>query len=216
MNNELNTLLENNKSWASSVEDANPGFFEKLAQGQQPKYLWIGCSDSRVPPNQVLGLEPGEIFVHRNVANQVLANDNNCMSAVDYSVQALKVEHILIAGHYGCGGIQASTGEAGLDIVDSWLGCAKDNFHLYKDSIKHHDDATQLEILVELNAVHQVRNLSRTSTIKKAWANGQKLTINAMVFKLSTGEIKDLGYTVSSSESTEEEFKATVQKLINR
>ena len=181
----LSDLLKNNKEWAKSIEAAKPGFFKSLVAQQNPKFLWIGCSDSRVPANEIVGLEPGEVFVHRNVANQVLTGDLNCLSAVDYAVKSLKVKHVIVTGHYGCGGIKASVKNTSLDLVDSWLGQARDCYLYYKNRLDGLEQEHMLDILVDINVLRQVRSLCRFRDAQGAQSRVHAATCTQFILTIS-------------------------------
>ncbi len=187
------SLLEGNKKWVNEKLKADPEFFERLSKGQSPQVLWIGCSDSRVPANEITGTQPGDIFVHRNIANMVVHSDMNMLSVLDYAVNALKVKHVIVCGHYGCGGVKAAMSNGQFGLVDNWLRHIKDVYRLHAkelDEIK--DEEKKFKRFVELNIIEQVFDLSRTSIIQNAWANGNDLTIHAWVYDLGTGIINDL------------------------
>jgi carbonic anhydrase len=195
----LNELLESNKAWADGVRAEDPGFFERLSAQQAPKYLWIGCSDSRVPANQILGLAPGEVFVHRNIANVVVHTDLNCLSTIQFAVDLLKVEHILVVGHYGCSGVHASMTGARVGLADNWLR------HIGDVAAKHSDwlEGSQLESLrharlCELNVIEQVSNVCQTTVIEDAWARGQQVSVHGWIYGLHDGRVRDLGIDVEA------------------
>lgn len=189
-------LLENNKAWATLKKNNDPHFFNTMTQGQNPEYLWIGCSDSRVPANEVTNTNPGEIFVHRNIANMVIHTDMNMLSVLSYAVEALNVKHIIVCGHYGCGGVLAAMGNKQLGLIDNWLRHIKDVYRLYHvelDSIS--DKETRAKRLVELNVIEQVRDLGKTSIVQNAWKKQQPLHIHGWVYDMADGLIKDLEVT---------------------
>lgn len=186
-------LLENNKAWVTMQKYQDPDFFNKLAEGQNPQYLWIGCSDSRVPSNQITGTRPGEMFVHRNIANMVVHSDMNMLSVLSYAVEVLKVKHIIVCGHYGCGGVMAAMGNKQYGLIDNWLRHIKDVYrlhHLELDSISDMEERGRR--FVELNVIEQVRDLGKTSIVQNAWNNGQPLHIHGWVYDIKDGLIKDL------------------------
>ena len=186
-------LLENNRRWSQGVTDQNPDFFERLALGQSPEVLWIGCADSRVPANQVIGLDPGEVFVHRNIANVVVHSDFNCLSVIEYAVAMLKVSHVIVCGHYGCGGVEAASQNHQLGLIDNWLRHIRDvrNHHeTVLDAIEG-DDA-RLDRLCELNVVGQVHNVCSTTIVQQAWDRGQALSVHGLIYNLKDGLLKDL------------------------
>ena len=196
----LPQIFENNRNWARQITQAHPDFFTKLARQQAPKYLWIGCSDSRVPANQIMGLLPGEVFVHRNIANVVAHSDLNCLSVIQYAVEVLKVEHIIVCGHYGCGGVQAAWGGTQLGLIDNWLRHVQDVGKLHAGELnKLKEEKQQLERLCELNVKEQARHVCRTTIVMDAWARGQPLTVHGWVYGLQDGLLHDLGICISDS-----------------
>ena len=195
----LKNLFDRNLNWVSTITERNPEFFNQLAQQQTPEYLWIGCSDSRVPANQILDLPPGELFVHRNIANVVHSEDLNCLAVIQYAVEVLKVKHIIVCGHYGCGGVQAAMGGAKLGLIDNWLTYIKEVIQLHTGYLQKLDSAARFDSLCELNVIEQVNNVSRTSSVAKAWKQGQELTIHAWIYDLKNGLLKDLNKSISSS-----------------
>ena len=190
--NRLDDLLDNNRAWAERVSREDPTFFERLSHQQSPKYLWIGCSDSRVPANQVVGMMPGEIFVHRNVANVVVHADLNCLAAIQFAVDLLRVEHIIVCGHYGCGGIQAAvTNNDYKAVLNMWLRNIKDVYRLHRNELDHIADGDErCDRLVELNVQEQIQNLAKTSIIQRAWRNEQRPDLHGWVYGLKNGIIK--------------------------
>ncbi|MFT4940785.1 MAG: carbonic anhydrase [Paraglaciecola sp.] len=185
-------LLDNNKQWAERNLEADPHFFDKLSERQSPEYLWIGCSDSRVPANQIVGLLPGDIFVHRNVANLVVHTDFNCLSVLQYAVDVLKVKHVIVCGHYGCGGIDAALGEAQLGLIDNWLGHIKDIAYKHREelsTLNAHDKSARL---CELNVLEQAANVKRSSIVNEALKRGQPLMVHSWIYSLRNGRLKDL------------------------
>ena len=193
----LDVLFEKNRDWALSVKTSDPLFFEKLSAQQSPEYLWIGCSDSRVPANQIIGLMPGEVFVHRNVANMVVHTDLNCLTVLQYAIDVLKVKHVMVVGHYGCGGVAAAYENADNGLIDNWLRNIKDVQHKNQAQLDAIDDeALRLELLCELNVASQVSNVCHTTIVQKAWQRGQSLAIHGWVYSLADGLLKDLDCTV--------------------
>jgi len=191
--NELTKLLENNKRWADSLKKSDPEFFQKLARQQAPCYLWIGCSDSRVPANQIVGLMPGELFVHRNVANLVIHTDLNLLSVLQYAVEVLSVKHIIVCGHYGCGGIKAAFDDKPLGLIDNWLRNVKDIANRHQEKIAQTKNENQkLDLLCELNVKEQVDHVAQTTILQKAWRSGQKVTIHGWIYRINDGLINDL------------------------
>ncbi|GAC17993.1 carbonate dehydratase [Paraglaciecola arctica] len=196
---DIKQLLQNNEQWAEELKSSDPDFFNKLSKRQKPEYLWIGCSDSRVPANQIVGLIPGDIFVHRNVANLVVHTDFNCLSVLQYAVDVLKVKHVIVCGHYGCGGVEAALGDQQFGLIDNWLGHIKDIAHKHRDelsSLTEHDKSARL---CELNVLEQAANVKRSSIVKDALKRGQALQVHSWIYSLRNGRIKDL------SKVTEEE-----------
>jgi carbonic anhydrase len=186
----LNELLEANKKWASGITDQKDDFFSELAKGQAPHFLWIGCADSRVPASQVCGAEPGNMFVHRNIANLVVKDDLNILSVIQYAVDALQVKEIIICGHYGCGGVQAALDDKPLGLIDGWLANIKETIKEKTDELDAVEDKTSR--MVELNVEKQVENISLTETVQEAWKRGQDLTVHGLFYDLKTGLLKDL------------------------
>ncbi len=203
----LPELLINNRRWAAGMEASRPGFFGELSAQQAPRYLWIGCSDSRVPANEIVGLAPGELFVHRNVANLVLHTDFSCLSVLHYAIDVLRVEHVIVCGHYGCGGVQAAWEERQLGLVDNWLQSVRDVAHLYRSQLLQlPDDAARRDRLCELNVLVQARRVCRTTIVQQAWQRGQSLAVHAWIYGLSDGLLRDLGFCVSDLVTAEAEF----------
>lgn len=201
-------LLENNKSWVKKKLELDPDYFNKLSGGQNPEYLWIGCSDSRVPANQITGTQPGEIFVHRNIANMVIHTDMNMLSVLSYAVEVLKVKHIIVCGHYGCGGVLAAMGNKQYGLIDNWLRNIKDVYRLYEnelDSIQNIE--TRGKRLVELNVMEQVGDLSKTSIVQNAWERKQPLHLHGWVYDIHDGIINDLSVTLTGSNALRNVFK---------
>ncbi|MDH5649908.1 MAG: carbonate dehydratase [Gammaproteobacteria bacterium] len=191
-------LFENNKKWAEDILREDPDFFQKLSKQQNPEYLWIGCSDSRVPANEIVGLLPGEIFVHRNIANVVVHTDLNCLSVIQYAVEVLKVKHIIVCGHYGCGGIKAALTNDDHGIIDNWLRHIKDVYRLYKNQIDAADDfVAKADLLCELNVVEQVLNVCQTTMVQNAWKRQQELAVHGWIYSIANGIIKDLNVKVT-------------------
>lgn len=188
-------LLNNNIAWAARREQQSPGFFERLSKQQQPKFMWIGCSDSRVPANEIVGLDPGEVFVHRNVGNQVHHIDINCLSGVQYAVDVLKVEHIIVSGHYDCGAVRAALESQHFGVVDNWIRGIRDNYVQNADAFVGMNTEQTIDHMSELNVIKQVSNLSHTRVIQKAWEEGRNLAIHGWIYRLSTGLLNDLNVT---------------------
>lgn len=203
----LDRLLKSNKEWAETISQENPDFFKKLSQQQNPEYLWIGCSDSRVPANQIVGLMPGEVFVHRNVANQVIHSDLNCLSVVQFAVEVLKVKHIIVTGHYGCGGVHAAYDDSRHGLVDNWLSHVKDVHYKHMDEISKLEPDAAKDRLCELNVMEQVRNLARTTVVRDAWKQDQELHLHGFVYGLGNGLINDLGIDIGCIDDLKNQFK---------
>src|SRR5215831_10333622 len=195
---ELQVLLERNRRWAEGVRQSSPDFFSELAKQQAPRYLWIGCSDSRVPANQILGLLPGEIFVHRNVANIVVHSDLNCLSVIQYAVDVLRVRHIIVCGHYGCGGVTAALANQKLGLIDNWLRHVQDIAHRNEDALHAIDEADRLSRLCELNVLEQTAHVAETTIVQDAWLRGQDLSVHGLVYGLNDGRLRALGPSRSS------------------
>lgn len=185
-------LLENNKHWAARTHNADPTFFETLSKQQAPQYLWIGCSDSRVPANQIVDLLPGDIFVHRNVANMVIHTDFNCLSVLQYAVDVLKVKHIIVCGHYGCGGVEAAMSDQQFGLIDNWLGHIRDIYQLHYNDIQALPEKERSAKLCELNVLTQTSNVRKTTIVKDALARNQDLSIHSWIYSLKNGRITDL------------------------
>ncbi|KEQ29956.1 carbonate dehydratase [Pedobacter antarcticus] len=201
-------LLQGNKDWVAATLAEDPEYFARLSAGQTPPVLWIGCSDSRVPANQITNTNPGDIFVHRNIANVVVHTDMNLLSVLDYAVNVLEVEHVIVCGHYGCGGVQAALGNKQYGIIDNWLRNIKDTYRLhYHELDRITDDKKRADRLVELNVIEGVFNLTKTSIIQNRWSNGKKLGIHGWVYSLETGLIKDLSVTTESNDNISSVFK---------
>lgn len=208
MENSYNKLLENNKKWVAEQLALDPNFFNNLADSQNPEYLWIGCSDSRVPANQITGTKPGDVFVHRNIANMVVHSDMNMLSVLDYAVNVLKVKHVIVCGHYGCGGIQAAMGNDSIGIIDNWIRHIKDVYRLhqeYLDSIT--DENERFNKFVELNVKEQVFDLAKTSIVQSAWKNGHDLTLHGWSYGLNSGFVTDLNVNISSDKDLDEVYQ---------
>lgn len=210
----LQDLLNNNTKWSDEIRAKDPHFFEELAKQQAPEYLWIGCSDSRVPANEIVGLKPGEIFVHRNVANLVLQTDLNCLSVVQYAIDVLRVKHIILTGHYGCGGIKAALKRSELGLIDNWLYDIRMTIEKHQAMLDLVEDQhAKLDLLCELNVIEQVQHLCINSLIRRAWQRGQELHVHGCIYGLDKGILHDLGVTISGSEVVESGYQAALQKL---
>jgi carbonic anhydrase len=194
-------LFQNNRRWAHQMTAADPAFFHSLAAQQTPQYLWIGCSDSRVPANEIVGLPPGEMFVHRNVANVVTHTDFNCLSVIQYAVEVLRIRHIIVCGHDGCGGVRAAMEDHELGLIDNWLRHVRDVFTAHREALQQvPDDAERLDRLCELNVRAQVRNVCDTTIVQAAWRAGHPVSVHGWIYGLHDGLLRDLGLTVTGGE----------------
>jgi len=203
----FNKIIEGNKEWMDFVKNDTSGRFEQLAKGQNPEILWIGCADSRVPANELTGTKPGEVFVHRNIANVCVHSDMNILSVLDYAVNILKVKHIIVAGHYGCGGVAAALSRNQFGIIDNWLSHIKDVYRLHAEEIDAiSNPEKKADRLVELNVEEQVFNLCTSSIVQNAWKNGQPLAVHGMVINIASGELIDQNCTFTSNESLDKVF----------
>lgn len=197
--NDIEQLIENNKQWSLRIGQMEPGYFEKLSRQQAPRFLWIGCSDSRVPANEIIGLPPGALFVHRNIANIVYAADLNCLAVLEYAIHSLKVSHIIVCGHYGCGGVQAAMQHTSHGFIDNWLNNIREVYSQHREDIKTLPTKEQrFDRLCELNVMRQVRSISHTTFAQEAWVRGQALSIHGWIYGLNDGLVKDLGVCVNS------------------
>ena len=212
----LKNLFENNRRWAARTSENDPEFFKILSMQQNPEYLWIGCSDSRVPANEIVDLLPGELFVHRNVANVVVHTDHNCLSVMQYAVEVLKVKHIMVVGHYGCGGVQAVLNEARFGLIDNWLRHVGDVKEKHIEQLNALPEKERLNSLIELNVIEQVRNVCRTNIVQDAWAKGQELTIHGWVYGLANGHLNDLESVVTCAEEATETYGTAVKRVFER
>jgi len=196
---DLRELLEKNRAWSEGIKKNDPGFFQALAQQQTPRYVWIGCSDSRVPATQLVGLPPGELFVHRNVANVVVHTDFNCLSVLQFAIDLLGVSHIIVCGHDGCGGVEAAMRNRKLGLTDNWLQHVQDVMHSHEARLSGISDETErLNRLCELNVIEQVLNVSRTTIVQNAWARGQELTVNGWIYGIGDGLLRDLDICITN------------------
>jgi carbonic anhydrase len=204
-------IIENNKAWSNSKLAEDPEYFKMLAEGQSPPLLWIGCSDSRVPANEIIGAQPGEVFVHRNIANMVIHSDMNMLSVLDYAVNILKVKHVIVCGHYGCGGVKAAMGNQSIGIIDNWIRHIKDTYRhhrQYLDSIINEND--RFNAFVEINVKEQVYDLAKTSIVQAAWKNGQELYLHGWVYGLDTGIVKDLEVNLKDNADLDKVDRLTI------
>lgn len=195
-----NKLLENNKEWVAKKIDKDPEFFKRLSQGQQPPLLWIGCADSRVPANEIIGADPGEVFVHRNIANMVIHSDISMLSVLDYAINILKVRHVVVCGHYGCGGVQAAMTNKHFGLIDNWIRHIKDVYRFHQTELNViRDEKARFDRFVELNVTEQVMDLAKTSIIQEAWEKGQQIHLHGWVYDVADGLIKDLDVTIKDN-----------------
>ena len=207
----LRQLFENNRAWARDITTRAPDFFENLSRQQSPRYLWIGCSDSRVPANEIVGLMPGELFVHRNVANVVVHTDLNCLSVLQYAVDVLRVEHVIVCGHYGCGGIQAAYRRDSFGLIDNWLRHVQDVHDRHAAAIAAvTDEHDAVDRLCELNVIEQARNVCQTTVVRDAWARDQPLAVHSWIYSLRDGLLRDLGFTASAADEVAPEYTRAV------
>jgi carbonic anhydrase len=198
---DLKRLLDKNREWAAAITASEPDFFQTLAKQQSPKFLWIGCADSRVPATQLVGMVPGEMFVHRNVANVVVHTDFNCLSVMQYAVDVLKVDHIIVCGHHGCGGVKAAMDNLQLGLIDNWLRHVQDVIRDHEHALLDiKDETTRLDRLCELNVVEQVLNVARTTIVQTAWQRGQELVVHGWIYGLEDGLLRDLGISIDCAE----------------
>jgi len=209
----LSHLFDNNRKWAADVTAADPGFFQTLAAQQAPEYLWIGCSDSRVPANEIVGLLPGELFVHRNVANVVVHTDLNCLSVLQFAVDVLRVKHVIVCGHYGCGGVKAAFDDAKLGLIDNWLRHVQDVRDEYSDRLDLTDPARSLDRLCELNVAEQALHVCETTVIRDAWARSQPVSVHSWIYGLKDGRLRDLRFTAAATEDVAEAHRTAVAAI---
>ena len=211
--NSIDHLLRKNRAWAERVHAEDPDFFERLSAQQSPEYLWIGCSDSRVPANQVIDLAPGEVFVHRNIANVVVHTDLNCLSVIQFSVDVLKVKHILVVGHYGCGGVHAALHQTRVGLSDNWIRHVGDVAEKHAEILAPLDHELAHDRLCELNALEQAVNVCQSTIVQDAWARGQQLAIHAWVYTLRDGRAHDLGLNVGAPEHLAEQYPRALARI---
>jgi len=213
----LTDLFENNRRWAHGINQRDAGFFNRLARQQAPRYLWIGCADSRVPANQIVGLLPGELFVHRNIANVVVHSDLNCLSVLQYAVDVLRVEHVIVCGHYGCGGIEAAWKKTPLGLIDNWLRHVQDVADRHADEFtRGMSDIQATDRLAELNVLAQVANVCRTTIAMDAWRRGQPLSVHGWIYGLQDGLLRDLGLSVARDSTLTAEYTRAVAARVAR
>lgn len=207
----LKHLFDNNRAWAARMTAQDPDFFHKLAAQQSPQYLWIGCADSRVPANQIIGLLPGEVFVHRNIANAVIHTDLNCLSVIQYAVEVLRVQHIIVCGHYGCGGVRAAMQNQEFGLIDNWLRHLKDVYSKHDHSLAPLEDAQRFRRFCELNVIEQVYNVCHTTIVQGAWRRGQALSVHGWIYDVADGLLNDLGLCVTSPDEIGTLYRMAVQ-----
>jgi carbonic anhydrase len=209
----ISDLFTFNRAWAAEMERERPGFFTNLKSQQKPKYMWIGCSDSRVPANQITGLEPGEVFVHRNVANVVVHSDLNALSTIQFAVEMLKVEHVMVVGHYGCGGVQAALDNVRIGLADNWIRHIQDVRDRHRQLLSGLPESKRLDALVELNVIEQVVNVCQSTVLQDAWARGQQISVHGWVYGVHDGLLQDLHITVSGLDGLEALYLAAVEAV---
>ena len=211
MSDEIQVLLDHNRAWAARMERERPGFFTGLLAQQKPRYMWIGCSDSRVPANEITGLDPGEVFVHRNIANVVVHSDLNALSTIQFAVEHLKVEHIMVVGHYGCAGVRAALQGTRIGLADNWLAHIRDLKLRHRKRIDHLLHAQQEDVLCEINVIEQVGNVALSTVLQDAWARGQKVTVHGWVYGLQDGLLKDLQVSMDGPASVLDVVRAAIK-----
>ena len=211
---DIQDLFAHNRAWAAEMERTRPGFFAGLTQQQKPKFMWIGCSDSRVPANQITGLEPGEVFVHRNVANVVVHSDLNALSTIQFAVDMLKVEHIMVVGHYGCGGVLAALNDTRVGLADNWIRHIQDVRDRHRPLLDAARPHQRGDVLVDLNVIEQVVNVCVSTVMTDAWAKGQKVTVHGLAFGVHDGLLQDLHMSVSSTESIERLYRQAIDEVV--
>jgi carbonic anhydrase len=209
----LSDLLEKNREWSERIQREDPGFFQRLSLQQAPEYLWIGCSDSRVPANQIIDMAPGEVFVHRNIANVVVHTDLNCLSVIQFAVDVLKVKRILVVGHYGCGGVHAALHGTRVGLADNWLRHVSDVAEKHGGCIEHAQAGERHDRLCELNVIEQVQNVCMTTIVRDAWTRGQELSVHGWVYSLRNGLVHDMGVNVDSYDKLDSLYKAAVARV---
>ena len=212
---DLKRLLDQNRAWAENIKASDPDFFPTLAKQQTPRYLWIGCSDSRVPATQLVGMVPGEMFVHRNVANVVDHTDFNCLSVMQYAVDVLKVDHIIVCGHHSCGGVKAAMDNLQLGLIDNWLRHVQDVLHEHEELLaKVSDENQRLDRLCELNVIEQVLNVGRTTIVQSAWQRGQELVVHGWIYGLENGLLRDLGVSIDNADDLADVYRGAISNAI--
>jgi carbonic anhydrase len=212
---DLKRLLEKNRAWAERIKASDPDFFPALAKQQSPTFLWIGCSDSRVPATQLVGMVPGEMFVHRNVANVVVHTDFNCLSVMQYAVDVLRVDHIIVCGHHGCGGVKAAMDNLQLGLIDNWLRHVQDVMHEHEHVLAEiQDEAKRVDRLCELNVIEQVLNVGRTTIVQGAWQRGQELVVHGWIYGLEDGLLRDLGISIDNADGLAAAYRRAVGRPV--
>ncbi len=209
----LEHLFENNRRWVAHMTAQDPGFFQRLSHQQKPEYLWIGCADSRVPANQIVGLLPGELFVHRNVSNVVVPDDPNCLSVIQFAVDVLQVRHIIVCGHFGCGGVEAALENRSLGLSDQWLRHVKEVRDKHQEQLGRLKKVMRWNRLCELNVIEQVRHVAETSIVREAWARQQKVSVHGWVYAIGDGLLKDLDISIGRAEEMAQKYQAALEKL---
>lgn len=215
-NNELQDLLQNNKRWAAETESREPGFFSRLLKQQTPQYLWIGCADSRVPANELVDLLPGELFVHRNVANVVVHSDLNCLSVMQFAVDHLQVRHIIVVGHSNCGGVKAALYDTRVGLVENWIRHVQDVRHMHREWLDAVPEARRVDALCELNVLEQARNACHTTVVRDAWARGQEIVVHGWVYGLHNGLLEDLAVTAASAADVDPAYRRALAAVKQR
>jgi carbonic anhydrase len=210
---ELKQLFDNNRHWVAQITAKDPGFFHKLSRQQKPQYLWIGCADSRVPANEIVGLVPGELFVHRNISNIVASDDPNCLSVIQYAVDVLRVRHIIVCGHFGCGGVEAALENRSLGLADRWLKHVSDVLDKHREQLNAVKKVIRFKRLCELNVIEQVRNVSETTVVQDAWARQQRITIHGWIYAIEDGLLCDLGCSIARSADAQKQYEAAVKRF---
>ena len=211
---QLNNLFEKNRRWVAQITSKDPGFFQKLSRQQTPQYLWIGCADSRVPANEIVGLLPGELFVHRNLSNVVAPGDTNCLSVIQYAVDILKVRHIIVCGHYGCGGVEAALSDRSSGFVDQWLKNIRRVRDKYSKELDEMKRVIQLNRLCELNVIEQVMNVTQTPAVLDAWSRQQQLSVRGWIYGIDNGLLRDLGICINRFSEREERYQSALNQLV--
>ncbi|MCF8207360.1 MAG: carbonate dehydratase [Methylotenera sp.] len=215
-NDQLQDLLNNNKRWAAETESREPGFFSRLLKQQTPQYLWIGCADSRVPANELVDLLPGELFVHRNVANVVVHSDLNCLSVMQFAVDHLKVRHIIVVGHSNCGGVKAALYDTRVGLVENWIRHVQDVRHMHREWLDTVPEARRVDALCELNVLEQARNACHTTVVRDAWARGQEIVVHGWVYGLHNGLLEDLAVTAASAADVDPAYRQALMAVKQR